>query len=705
MKIVKIEICNFRKYKGLNVVNLDSSSDKNITIISGRNGYGKTTFLMSLVWCLYGKHMGSVDDLYRKEINSSGGYRKYISNSLNIKSERNGEQEFYVKLSISGVEVDGTPTGQLDIKRSFHKHSDNDTLEILENGKKFELIDRLYSERNDDGAEIFIREFLLPIEIAKFFLFDAEKVVSSITESSKLGQRKQLSQAYAEVIGIKKFEDLRNSLETIRDTYRKQSAKPQDEKRLNEIEYNIKNIEINIRKATKDIEDKNLDLEEKKAERDEIQEKLIDAGQTMTIDELNILRQEKDNEEEATTIALLELKSYYDLIPFILSGNLLAELYEQVQKEMDSKQILSSHQDVSKKIDQILTEIDNSRENLDAVVPIKIRNFYEEQIIKAIRTHFLPSIESDENEPIQEYHGFSEIEYRDFTSLYSEVRSKFKSDFDLVRNRYTDHKNKLHRIRRKISEAEKSQESELNAHLRVQMQKIREDITKLEIEIDRFHEDIEKYKNDKDQLSRDRKLVREKIDADRHITAKDEVVSNSISILKKFTSRYKDEKKKSLSSGIKNELDKLLHKADFVSNVEVRISNSEDDVDIILYDEFKQQIRRESLSMGERQMYASALLKALIEESDKEFPVFIDSPLQKFDTFHARNILEHFYPFVADQVVILPLIGKELTEGEYTLIEDRIANAYLIQNHDAYSSSLEKIHPSELFNHIQDDSN
>ena len=65
-------------------------------------------------------------------------------------------------------------------------------------------------------------------------------------------------------------------------------------------------------------------------------------------------------------------------------------------------------------------------------------------------------------------------------------------------------------------------------------------------------------------------------------------------------------------------------------------------------------------------MYATAILNALVEESGIEFPVFIDSPLQKFDSIHSRNVITKFYPSVSKQVVIFPLLGKELS-GEGTM--------------------------------------
>ena len=58
MYIKDIELNNFRIYKGKNKISLLPSEDKNIILISGKNGFGKTTFLMSLVWCLYGKTNG-----------------------------------------------------------------------------------------------------------------------------------------------------------------------------------------------------------------------------------------------------------------------------------------------------------------------------------------------------------------------------------------------------------------------------------------------------------------------------------------------------------------------------------------------------------------------------------------------------------------------------------------------------------------------
>ena len=77
MIIKNIKISNFRSYYGLTNIDFKINSEKNITLISGKNGFGKTSFLTALIWGFYGKLMGKVEDKYKTEIKSAGGYLKY----------------------------------------------------------------------------------------------------------------------------------------------------------------------------------------------------------------------------------------------------------------------------------------------------------------------------------------------------------------------------------------------------------------------------------------------------------------------------------------------------------------------------------------------------------------------------------------------------------------------------------------------------
>ena len=69
MRIEKIKLYNYRLYKGLNQIVFPKDEKKNIYVIYGENGFGKTTLLQSLMWCLYGRMIIEVDDLSKTEIN------------------------------------------------------------------------------------------------------------------------------------------------------------------------------------------------------------------------------------------------------------------------------------------------------------------------------------------------------------------------------------------------------------------------------------------------------------------------------------------------------------------------------------------------------------------------------------------------------------------------------------------------------------
>ena len=77
MFIESIILHNYRAYRGHNKTSFKPDI-KNIFLVAGNNGFGKTTFLTSLVWCLYGKLMADVDDKFRRDINDAQGYKNML---------------------------------------------------------------------------------------------------------------------------------------------------------------------------------------------------------------------------------------------------------------------------------------------------------------------------------------------------------------------------------------------------------------------------------------------------------------------------------------------------------------------------------------------------------------------------------------------------------------------------------------------------
>lgn len=55
MLIESIKLQNFRQFQNEFISFADGSDGKNVTIILGENGSGKTTFAQAFFWCMYGE--------------------------------------------------------------------------------------------------------------------------------------------------------------------------------------------------------------------------------------------------------------------------------------------------------------------------------------------------------------------------------------------------------------------------------------------------------------------------------------------------------------------------------------------------------------------------------------------------------------------------------------------------------------------------
>jgi DNA sulfur modification protein DndD len=88
MKFTEVNINNFRQYYGNVKLDLNTNSKKNIILIGGKNGYGKTNLLLSVVWCLYGEKISQVDENFKREIQKEKNYSLFMKQSLNWSAEK-----------------------------------------------------------------------------------------------------------------------------------------------------------------------------------------------------------------------------------------------------------------------------------------------------------------------------------------------------------------------------------------------------------------------------------------------------------------------------------------------------------------------------------------------------------------------------------------------------------------------------------------
>lgn len=686
MQIKELSLYNFRIYKGANIIDLSTKDNKNIVVISGKNGYGKTTFLMSLVWCLYGKNMSEVDEFYHEQIKNQGGYGKYISNSLNRLAKNQNDTSFYVAIKFTDVEIQAIPCKEITIRRTYDTESSTpEKLEILFDGHPNELI-------NEYGTEIFIRDFIIPLESAKFFFFDAEKIVS-LAEANDLAQRKELSKAYSEVLGIKKYEDLSINLSDLQIKYKKDSATAEDRMKLVDLQSKEQQNEIALNSIRLNILEYKESIDQLRYDERQIQQKLIQESNTITDEDFQVYQSRNTEIETQLTDQRNELNELLDLAPFAIAGDMLTQVAEQLEKEKEKNEVQFQDEEIEAKTEEILYELEKDKIKNNLLIQPKISEFYNQTFRNLIRKHFF-NITDESKQEIKKIHEFNEPELFDFNNLLNNLKQSFKSQFKSVNQNYNSLLSEKNSIAKKLTDAESKGEDDLIKSLRDRQKEIQRKLNTCEAEIEQLNIKIGAIDNEQTQIKSQISALTKKIDTADLYKDKDNLTKDLVNELKDFIKKYKEEKKKSLEKRILAGLDILMHKK-VIKKVIVEMIDEH--INIRILNKKGEELQKESLSMGEKQLYATALLKALVEESNITFPVFVDSPMQKFDEDHAANVIQHFYPNISEQVVIFPILKKELTHDEFKMLSKNISKCYLINNKGESESEFIEVTDNKLF--------
>lgn len=688
MYIEKITINNFRIYFGENTVILAPVSNKNVSVISGDNGYGKTTFLTALVWCLYGRQIQEVDKFYKDRILAAGGYKKYLVSSINRMALANGETEFCVSIDLRNVELPGIQCNSMQISRTCNLTNLNDVLKIRIDNNVSELV-------SDVGQQVFIQDFILPKEIAKFFFFDAEKIVE-MAEIQSLQDKRLLSQAYSEVLGIKKYEDLKNCLNDLRIRFRKDSASDTEKAEFKDLGEEINRLTKSIRYREQGKEKLISEKGELRIKSDTLQEKLLREGNALTLSEIRELQDEKSRLYENGKVLMNQFRDLFEYAPFAIAGKLLAMIENQLDIEDKHRKSYIDKEILKNKINKIVYNLEHDTNDMSQKVDNEIKDYYLTKVYELLNTHLIEAEDEVALDNVMFLHDFTNEEKNRFEAMLSNLRTTYRERLQALNRSLRINKADYSDVSRKLAYAESIEMDELIKSYRKGKESLDRRIHSIDEETLELSQNIGSLEN---SLISKRRLFEEvatKIKVNEEYRDKDQLVTRLIEELDTFIMRIKVEKKNSLEERILSNLNVLMHKKDFIHKVIIEVNS--DILDIHLIDRRGREIRKDDLSKGEQQLYATALLKALVEESGIDFPVFVDSPLQKFDDKHSRNIITGFYPHISKQVVIFPLLNKELSEEEYQLLFEHVGTAFIIDNFNEDSSGFREVSPHELFN-------
>jgi len=300
MIIETLTLTNFRQFRGKHTLRF-SHGRKNVTVVFGENGRGKTGLFRALMFCLYGDRQLSQDGtaIDEREV--------HLVNTAAVQESRENK----------GKPVDASV--ELLFKHSGHRYSVRRCLQSIYHGserleEQTELSLRL--ETPEGNCQVFrdpeeiserIREVIDP-RVREYFLFDGEKI-ENLTRASQ-HQKREVSRGVRNLLNIDAIEIALRALRRLG----KDLGKELEKTATGELARVMKRLNA----AT--------------AERDALEEQI-----TQLEDEIEQAEQEKEDLDK-------KLKKYRGIRQLVEKREALDEQISQIQLEMqDLRAVLRDH--------------------------------------------------------------------------------------------------------------------------------------------------------------------------------------------------------------------------------------------------------------------------------------------------------------------------------------------------------------------------
>lgn len=612
MIIKKLTVDNFRAFHGTHEISLEPANDtkRPIILFGGLNGSGKTSILTAIRLALYGR-------LAFSECNTSQEYTDKLASLVHrgdlLTQPENASVSLVFTYNKSGE------TSEFTVNRSWSKGKKDQLTLYLDN---VEL-----SELNYDQCQGFLNE-LIPNGISELFFFDGEK----ISELAEDNTGKTLQSAVHRLFGLDVIDKLRTDLSIY---LKRQAMRSSESDYMNELtmledqaEKFGKSAE-NFRYAAdlKRISIGILDSEIKKKEGVlAAQGGAFAASKTQEQSKVSILIRDKAQFERAIRT---ELEGVF---PTNLAPKTIAKLLKQLDNESQLKKKTAFKSQFS----SFLNHIEKSESFSLLEHKTDIIKTLQNQLIGYLADHPQGRIKLDVSE--RELGGLISL-----TGLESE---RAKQRFDEARRGLLDVEIALEQAAANIDRAPDDEQ------LLAIVTDIRELDGRRQAALAEYTSLLIKARTALgNQLDCNRKLQRMH-DSRRSNYDVSSAVKNAeatLELLDKYELRLTNARVNKLSENFELAYRRLNRKKDM--NVSAKIDASTFNIEML--DDNGVVIDRASLSAGEKQIYALAVLDALAKTSGRQLPVIIDTPLGRLDSSHRDTLIDNYFPSASHQVIIL----------------------------------------------------
>lgn len=630
---------NFRVFHGTEHIDLTPRKagvyHQPVILFGGLNGAGKTSILNAIRLALLGKR--AVSDVISKK-----DYQAYLAEQIN-KTAIAADAASTAKVTLVFTYTHQGVHKQYEICRSWQNNTD-EQLTLKVNGAPDSTL-------TTEQVQAFLHE-VVPPGIGDLFFFDGEK----IAELAEDDTGRYLKEAVQRLLGI----DILNRLSNDLDIYLKEKgSKTADKDTLNKIKVAEAEKQLAAKHSEKFYEEADLVNTRLKALKDDIakKERIIQENDGAWAKDkdaaharLNeLLAKKQDLQAELKS----EVNGNY---PLALAPNAMQALLSQLQADQKIKQAKAFSNGLTSHLDGLRQRLQSTLDKQGEAAYNEMERYFG-QIINdtALQTPKL------------------DITDADFALLEAQIADAgiAKANVDKLNKKLTNVQAELDQLSVRIERAPDADTlRELYQSLR-QLEKERDTVSREYIglmlkakahkqtELDCAKRLEKLYAGLKNNHSADKATLRVEQSQSALAEFKEELIKLRVTQLEQlFIDAYR----------------KLARKEDLKFSAKIDVKT----FDVNLVDSAGVTINRKSLSAGEKQIFAFAILEALGKLSGRVLPVVVDTPLGRLDSIHRGKLVRNYFPEASEQVILLST-DTEVDEDFYQALAPKISHAFEIE--------------------------
>ena len=660
MWISRIELINFKSYQHQVFEFPSPSQGKNVILIGGMNGYGKTTILEALYLGLYGKD--SIIHLARAGIKGDVGYPIFLERALHGHALKTKRDTMSVTVQFNTDDHEGF---QVTRKWFFSPKGDWNGEEIL----IYDIRDGIRGQtRKPEQIEEILDQYFVPAHLAPFFFFDGEEV-KRLADHNRVEQIKMGMEGLLGVVLLRKLETRLQQYQT----NKSQGVPKVDEERhhqlLEELTQHEQQLEeIQRKKILSDGE-----LDGLKTERANLMHRIMALGGGG-----GDIANARDIVEEMTR-AEMDMKKCQDELEQVLGSRLSFHLISQDLRDAYVGQLKAEEErikwdarkntlepDREKFVTRFFAE-DVPRFNPDLTG--EQRTTVVQRLETAWESLFYPLPDGCAEEIIHDYiHG---VKRQQVIGMMEHLNIGAQDILGLLEQRDNLYE-KIRNLRNRLAKIEGIDRDGTLTALNAEMSAVNNQIDQKHQEAGAIEKQIltlqvninnerSNYQREHEKFLKANPVKSDVARAERVCKLIEELIP-SLYLLKI----------RRLGMAMTSVFQQLSHKKQ-VARIEIdetgksRLISYEGDE--ITFDK----------SAGEDQLFATSLLAGLAEVSGIKAPLVVDTPLARLDSQHRKNILNYWISDKSRQVFLLSQ-DKEIDTQLFGELQDSIAQTYLLQN-------------------------